>query len=43
MGYELCPIKDKQELQTIIDELESIGFFMISDIREGVLDTEKAK
>ncbi|MFZ2410186.1 MAG: hypothetical protein WAW23_01305 [Candidatus Methanoperedens sp.] len=41
-GYELCPIKDKQELQTIINELRSTGFFMPSDIRKEILDTEKS-
>lgn len=41
MGYELCPIKDKQELQKIIDELRSVGFFMTPEIQKGILDTEK--
>ena len=41
MGYELCPIKDKPELQKIIDELRATGFFMTQDIIEGILDTEK--
>lgn len=41
IGYELCPIKDKQELERIIDELGNIGFFMTSDLQEEILDTEK--
>ena len=41
LGYELCPIKDKMELQKIIDELRVAGFFMAHDIIEGILDTEK--
>ncbi len=41
IGYELCPIKDKQELQKIINELRNTGFFMAPDIIEGILDTEK--
>ncbi len=41
LGYELCPIKDKPELQNIIDELRATGFFMANDIIEGILDTEK--
>ncbi len=43
IGYELCPIKDKQELQRIVNELRSIGFFMTSDIQEEILDTEKVR
>ena len=42
-GYELCPIKDKQELQTIINELRSTGFFMPSDIQKEILNTEKSR
>ncbi len=41
VGYELCPIKDKPELQKIINELNDAGFFMASEIIEGILDTEK--
>ncbi len=41
VGYELCPIKDKQELQKIINELRTTGFFMAPEIIEGILDTEK--
>jgi predicted nucleic acid-binding protein len=41
MGYELCPIKDKSELQKIINELGVAGFFMAPDIIEGILDTKK--
>ena len=41
MGYELCPIKDKKELQKIINELRATGFFMAHDITEGILDTKK--
>ncbi|MDD5617267.1 MAG: hypothetical protein PHH85_13810 [Candidatus Methanoperedens sp.] len=41
MGYELCPIKDKSELQKIINELRTAGFFMATDIIEGILDTKK--
>lgn len=41
MGYELCPIKDKPELQKIINELGVAGFFMAPDIIEGILDTKK--
>jgi len=26
LGYELCPIKDKTELQKIINELRTTGF-----------------
>ncbi|VVB94263.1 Uncharacterised protein [uncultured archaeon] len=43
MGYERCPIKDKQELQLIINELKNVGFFMTPDIQERILDTEKLK
>ncbi len=42
-GYELCPIKDKQELQLIINELKKAGFFMTPDIQEGILNTEKVQ
>lgn len=41
IGYELCPIKDKKELQDIIDDLRKAGFFMTHDIQQGILDTEK--
>ncbi len=41
VGYELCPIKDKQELQKIINELRTTGFFMTPEVIEGILDTEK--
>jgi predicted nucleic acid-binding protein len=41
MGYELCPIKDKLELQKIITELRNTGFFMAPDIIKGILDTDK--
>ncbi|NJD78912.1 MAG: hypothetical protein FIB08_17770 [Candidatus Methanoperedens sp.] len=41
IGYELCPIKDKPELQKIINELNDTGFFMAPEIIEGILDTEK--
>jgi len=41
MGYELCPIKDKPELQKIINELGTAGFFMAPDIIEGIMDTKK--
>jgi len=41
VGYELCPIKDKPELQKIINELKTAGFFMTPDIIEGILDTKK--
>lgn len=41
MGYELCPIKDKPELQKIINELGVAGFFMAPDIIEGIMDTKK--
>ncbi len=41
IGYELCPIKDKQELQSIVNDLGNIGFFMTSDLQEEILDTEK--
>ncbi len=41
LGYELCPIKNKTELQKIISELRATGFFMAHDIIEGILDTEK--
>lgn len=41
VGYELCPIKDKPELQKIINELSDTGFFMAPEIIEGILDTEK--
>jgi len=40
-GYELCPIKDKQELQRIVNELRMIGFFMTQDIQQEILRTEK--
>ena len=43
MGYERCQIKDKQELQLIINELKNVGFFMTPDIQERILDTEKLK
>lgn len=43
IGYELCPIKDKQELQRIVNELRSIGFFMTSEIEEEILSTEKIR
>ncbi|VVB92625.1 Uncharacterised protein [uncultured archaeon] len=39
--YELCPIKDKNELLKIISELGAAGFFMAPDIIEGILDTKK--
>ncbi|MBE0520653.1 MAG: hypothetical protein IBX39_00070 [Candidatus Methanoperedenaceae archaeon] len=42
-GYELCPIKDKSELQDIINELEISGFFMKQDIQQEILSTEKRK
>lgn len=41
IGYELCPIKDKKELQRIVHELRSVGFFMTSEIEEEILKTEK--
>ncbi len=41
MGYELCPIRDKPELQKIINELKTAGFFIAPDIIEGILNTEK--
>lgn len=41
LGYELCPIKDKLELQKIINELKATGFYMTPDIIEGILDTDK--
>ncbi len=41
MGYELCPVKDKQDLRKIINELAGVGFFMAPDIIGGILDTEK--
>lgn len=41
VGYELCSIKDKLELQKIINELRTAGFFMATDIIEGILDTKK--
>jgi predicted nucleic acid-binding protein len=43
IGYELCPIKDKQELQRIVNELRSVGFFMTSEIEEEILSTEKIR
>lgn len=43
IGYELCPIKDKQELQRIVNELRSVGFFMTFEIEEEILGTEKIR
>ncbi len=43
IGYELCPIKDKKELQTIVNELRMIGFFMTSDIQQEILYTQKVQ
>lgn len=41
VGYERCPIKNRQELQNIIHELVSSGFFMTPDIQEEVFNTKK--
>ena len=41
IGYELCPIKDKQELQTIINELQSVCFSMSDDLENEIMNTKK--
>ena len=41
VGYELCPVKDKQELQTIINELQSVCFSMSDDLENEILNTKK--
>ena len=40
-GYELCPVKDMQELKTIIQELQAVWFRMSSDLKGEILDTKK--
>ncbi len=41
VGYELCPVKDMQELNTIIQELQAVWFRMSDDLENEILDTEK--
>ena len=41
IGYELCPVKDKQELKTIINELQSVWFRMSNDLEKEIMDTKK--
>ena len=41
IGYELCPVKDKQELQIIINELQSVYFSMSDDLENEIMDTKK--
>ena len=41
VGYELCPVKDMQELKNIILELRAVWFRMSNDLENEILDTEK--
>ncbi len=41
LGYELCPIEDKEELEAILEELRSVHFRMDEEIETEVLNTEK--
>jgi predicted nucleic acid-binding protein len=41
-GYELCLIKDMQELKTIIQELQSVWFRMSSDLKGEILELKRS-
>jgi predicted nucleic acid-binding protein len=43
VGYELCPIKTRDELRSILRDLKRVHFRMNREIEKEILDTEKKR